>query len=101
MSAMDTASDRIKNFILANFPLARKRGIQENDPLLEGGILDSLGVLDLVGFVEREFAVQVSDDELIPENFQSIGHVVRFVDQKRSAGPAAAVQCSFGADRKL
>jgi len=100
MGAVDIPVDRIREFVLANFPLARKRGVQDNDPLLEGGILDSMGVLDLVGFIESEFAVQVSDDELIPENFQSIGHVARFVCLKRSAGTTPTPQSSFAADRK-
>jgi len=61
---------KIRKFILDKFPLARKQQIKDSDPLLESGFLDSLGVLDLVSFVEQEFSVHVADDELVPENFR-------------------------------
>lgn len=84
MTANEAVSERIRGFILEKFPLARKQGIKNNDKLLEGGILDSLGVLDLVSFIEREFVVQVSDEELVPENFQTINCLVAFLEKKRN-----------------
>ena len=75
-------SRRIKEYILQKFPLARKRGIHDGDLLLEGGILDSLGVLDLVGFLEQEFAIAISDEELVPENFQNLQTIAAFVQKK-------------------
>jgi acyl carrier protein len=73
---------QIRKFILDKFPLARKQGIQDSDPLLESGVLDSLGVLDLVSFVEQEYSVHVADDELTPENFQTIDRIAAFVESK-------------------
>jgi acyl carrier protein len=75
---------RIRTFILGQFPLARKRGVGDDDPLLGQGILDSLGILEVVAFVEREFEITVEDDELVPESFESIGSIARFVDRKRA-----------------
>jgi acyl carrier protein len=75
---------QIREFILEKFPLARKQQIKDSDALLESGILDSLGVLDLVNFVEREFSVGVADDELVPENFQSIDRIAAFIEHKSS-----------------
>jgi len=72
----------IRKFILDKFPLSRKQQIKDSDPLLESGVLDSLGVLDLVSFVEQEFSVHVADDELVPENFQSINRIAAFVEGK-------------------
>jgi acyl carrier protein len=80
------AVERIRSFILDKFPLARKKGLKDGDPLLDSGILDSLGVLDVVGFLEKEFAVHVSDDELIPEHFQSVEALAAFVKSKASNG---------------
>jgi acyl carrier protein len=77
-------STQIRKFILAKFPLARKQQIKDSDPLLESGVLDSLGVLDLVSFVEQEFSVQVADEELVPENFQTIDRIAAFVESKSS-----------------
>lgn len=75
---------QIRNFILDKFPLARKQQIKDSDPLLESGVLDSLGVLDLVSFVEQEFSVHVADEELVPENFQTIDRIAAFVEGKSS-----------------
>lgn len=66
------------------FPLARKQQIKDSDPLLESGVLDSLGVLDLVSFVEQEFSVHVADEELVPENFHTIDRIAAFVESKSS-----------------
>lgn len=70
---------RIHAFLLEKFPLARKTGIVRDTALLERGILDSLGILDVVSFLETEFSMVVSDDELLPENFQTLGTLSEFV----------------------
>lgn len=75
-------NERIRNFIVEKFPLARKRGLNFQDNLLESGILDSLGILDLVAFVEQNFAIVLTDEELIPENFQSIERLTVFIQSK-------------------
>jgi len=74
----------IRSFILEKFPPARKRVLNDDVPLLESGIIDSLGVLDVVGFLERTFAIKIEDEELIPENFGSIQRLTSFVQQKRA-----------------
>jgi len=52
--------------------------------LLETGILDSLGVLDLVSYVEQTFSIVVADEELSPENFQSVDTLASYVQRKTS-----------------
>jgi len=81
----------LKEFILEKFPLARKRGIDHDTFLLQSGIVDSLGILELVAFIENEFGITVSDDELMPENFQNIAMMTSFV-----AGKAASDNVSNG-----
>jgi len=81
----------LKEFILEKFPLARKRGIDHDTFLLQSGIVDSLGILELVAFIENEFSITVSDDELMPENFQNIAMMTSFV-----AGKAASDNVSNG-----
>jgi acyl carrier protein len=83
VSEIRPASERIREFVLMKFPLARKREIKDADPLIEAGIIDSMGVQDLVGFLEHEFGVEVSDEELLPENFHSIEQLAAFVSTKR------------------
>lgn len=88
---MNTIQPSVRGFILKTFPPARKRALDDDLLLLESGIIDSLGVLDVVGFLERQFGIQVVDDELTPENFGSIGKIVAFVEQKRAKLPAPAL----------
>ncbi|HET9252924.1 MAG TPA: acyl carrier protein [Candidatus Eisenbacteria bacterium] len=79
---------RIREFILGKFPLAKKRGVRDDDPLLRTGILDSLGILEVVSFLESEFQIVVADEELVPESFETIATIARFVDGKRASGAA-------------
>ena len=74
---------RIRNFVEQNFSLARRRVVTDSYNLLESGVIDSLGVLELVTFLQQEFSLQVDDDELTPENFQSIQSIAQFVEQRR------------------
>jgi acyl carrier protein len=77
-----TTEDRIREFILKHFPLARKNGVKADEKWLETGMIDSLGILDLVHFLESEFCLQISDEELLPENFESLKTVTDFVCRK-------------------
>ncbi len=86
MERANQASERIREFILGKFPLARKRAVNDEANLLQSGVLDSLGVLDLVAFVENEFGIQVSDEELLPGNFRTITSLAAFVHRKCSVG---------------
>jgi acyl carrier protein len=78
----NTVSTHIKDFIWQHFPLARTRKIIDADPLLENGILDSLGILEVVMFIEHEFHIILNDDDLVPENFQSIESIAAFVQRR-------------------
>ncbi len=84
MAQTPTIEDRVREFILKQFPLARKNGLKPEDKWLENGLLDSLGILDLVHYLEEEFSIQASDDELVPENFESLSAVVEFTQKKIS-----------------
>lgn len=55
--------------------------------LLEAGILDSLGVLALVSFIEGRYGIGVTDDELLPEHFDSIDAIATFVAARRQGRP--------------
>ena len=79
-----TVSARIRDFLLQRFPAARTRGLGDRDHLLENGILDSLGVLDVVAFLEEAYGISVLDDDLVPEHFQSVEKLTAFVQAKRN-----------------
>jgi acyl carrier protein len=78
----NTVSAHIKDFIWQHFPLARTQKIVDTDHLLEKGILDSLGILEVVTFIEHKFCIVLNDDDLISENFQSIECIVDFVNRR-------------------
>ena len=66
------------NFLLHNDDVALNPG----SSLLEEGIIDSTGVLELVSFIETEFNIQIGEDEIIPENLDSIENIVNFINRK-------------------
>jgi len=75
----------IRSMILEKFPASRKRTLSDDTPLLEAGIIDSLGVLDVVAFLEGKFSIKVEDDDLVPDNFGSILRLSAFVEKKQSS----------------
>ena len=90
MTQTQTIEDRVRDFVLKQFPLARKNGLKSGERWLESGLIDSLGILDLVHFLEEELKVQVTDEELLPDNFQSLQAVADFVRNKQSISDSAA-----------
>ena len=74
--------EQIRQFVFEKFPLAKSRGLDDSSALLEEGVLDSLGILELVDFLQGELGVGVEDDDLTPENFASIDAIAAFVESK-------------------
>jgi acyl carrier protein len=73
---------RLFRFIEGRFPAARGTTLSEDTPLLEAGIVDSLGMLEIVVFIDRELRMQLGDGDLTPENFGSISNIARFLESK-------------------
>lgn len=76
-------NEKIRSFILENI-LAGSRGatLDDNDSFLEKGIIDSTGILELVAFIEDEFKIQVRDEELVPDNFDSVSKLAGYITTK-------------------
>lgn len=84
ISSMEHTS-RIRNFILETFLFTDDpSALNDDDSFLDKGIIDSTGVLELVTFLEDELGVTVSDEELVPENLDSVRAVSAFVARKRA-----------------
>lgn len=78
-------TSRIRNFILETFLFTDDpSALNDDDSFLDKGIIDSTGVLELVTFLEDELGVTVSDEELVPENLDSVRAVSAFVARKRA-----------------
>jgi acyl carrier protein len=82
----ETVKTKLMSFIFEKFPLARKKNMNDTSLLLQSGIVDSLGILELVAFIEQEFGITISDDELLPENFQTLEALTSFVQGKSGIG---------------
>ncbi|MBN2296549.1 MAG: acyl carrier protein [Pirellulales bacterium] len=79
----------LREFIKETFLFGQEITFSDDDSFLEMGIIDSTGVLELVMFLESNFGVSVADDELVPENLDSINNIVSFIEGKHS--PSAAL----------
>jgi len=79
----NSVNQTVRQFIASHFSQARTRGLTDDDRLLKSGIVDSLGVLDIVSFIESEFGVRVDDEDLVPEHFDSIGRIAAYIETKR------------------
>lgn len=75
---------KIKEFIIENFLFGtEEEPIEDDTSFLEQGIVDSTGILELVEWLENEFQISVADDELIPENLDSIHRIFDYLEKKR------------------
>jgi acyl carrier protein len=81
---MDT-NQQIMKFITTNFYVADPSTLTEETSLLDSGTVDSTGVLEIISFLEQEFGIQIADDEMIPDNLDSISKIAKFVGKKKSA----------------
>jgi acyl carrier protein len=83
MTADDLRKD-LQSFIQKNFLFDDKKTVGEDQSLLGSGIVDSTGILDLIGHLEETFQMKFADSELVADNFDSIGRILRFMDPKMS-----------------
>lgn len=82
----DIAKD-LRHFVQESFLFGQEISFSDDESFLELGLIDSTGVLELVAFLEGEHRIRVEDDELVPENLDSIGNLVRFIESKRQGSP--------------
>ena len=79
----DDVRGALRRFLLEHFPAARSIQALDDAPLLESGIVDSLGILELVNFVTETLGASVGDDDLQPDNFGSLHKLAAFVERQR------------------
>ena len=86
-----TTETRIRRFIEDNFLFADNLdAFAAEASLIEAGVIDSTGVLELVGFIENEFGIAVADADIVPDNLDSIAAITAFVDARAGRRHAAA-----------
>ena len=75
----------IRQFIVDNFLMGKdSEDLKDNTSFLEEGVIDSTGVLELVAFLEETYGIHVEDEELVPENLDSIANIASYIEKKRS-----------------
>lgn len=82
----------IRQFIVANFFVQEPASLKDGDQLLETGVIDSTGVLEIIHFVEDRYGIHLEDEEILPENLGSIERIAAFVSAKQATvAPPAPV----------
>ena len=82
---------QIRGYVVESFLFGQDdESLGSEDSLLGRGVVDSTGVLELVGFLEESFGIEVEDAEVVPEHFDSIARLAQFVAQKRGLALEAA-----------
>ena len=89
---MNTTAEALRSFVVENFLFGAETPFTDQDSLLEQGIIDSTGVLELITFLESRYQITIADEELVPENLDSIANLTRFVTAKCGTGNRPAAQ---------
>ncbi len=76
--------EQLREFIIENFLFGSEdNGLNDDDSFLETGIIDSTGILELVSFIEEKFEFEVDDEDLVPDNFDSVNKLVSYIEKKK------------------
>jgi acyl carrier protein len=78
-----TVQERVKQFVVENFYVSDPSELTEDTSLIEGGYVDSTGMLEVIALLEAEFGIKVADQETVPENLETIGRICAYVARKR------------------
>lgn len=87
---MESTRAQIREFVVQNFLFGQDGGLADGDSFLEKGIVDSTGVLELVEHLQQQYGIKVEDDELVPDNLDSIAAIAAYVERKRGNGELGA-----------
>jgi acyl carrier protein len=93
---MEALIQELRHFITANFLFGDESGrftFSDDDSFQELGIIDSTGILELVCHLQEQYAIAISDEELVPDNLDSVSKVVRFIERKKKDAPAVHHGC--------
>ena len=82
---MSEMREQVRTYIVDNFLFGDDNGLEDSTSFLESGMIDSTGILEVISYLEEQFAIKIHDDELIPENLDSVGNIVGFLDTKMAA----------------
>jgi acyl carrier protein len=79
----ESLQDRIRGFILQNYLFTTDvSALKLDDSLLEGGVVDSSGMMEIILFIEEQLGVVMREDEMVPDNLDSVNKITKFVQGK-------------------
>ena len=87
---MESLRTEIREFIAKNFYLSDPAALSDDASLIDLGIIDSTGVLEVISYLEGHFDIVVEEEETVPENLDSITRIASFIDRKKRAAVPAA-----------
>ena len=80
-----STEQKVRDYILDNYLFTNDQSALDNaDSFLDKGIIDSTGIMEVIYFLEEEFGVEVEDEEMIPENLDSVDNIVKYIASKRA-----------------
>lgn len=78
--------ERIRRYILDNILFSNDpNALVDDDSLMQLGIIDSIGALEIISFLEENFGIEVDEEEMLPENLDSVDRLVAFLQRKLAA----------------
>ena len=85
MFAEKEIKSKVREFLIGNFFLnTRTISIDDNTSLMENGIVDSTGILEVVTYLQSDFEIEILDEEIVPENLDSLNNMARFIEHKQA-----------------
>lgn len=88
---MQDIKNQVRTYLLDNFLMGgTPQDIQDETSFMGSHILDSTGFIELIGYLEEQFAIQVEDEEMVPENLDSLNNIEHFILGKRAAAKIGA-----------
>jgi acyl carrier protein len=79
-----SSEEKIRGFILENYLFTDDQSeLNNDDSFLDQGILDSTGILEIIFFIEDEFGIKIKDDEMVPDNLDSVNRIIAFIERKQ------------------
>jgi acyl carrier protein len=79
-----TIQDRVREFILESYYVPDPSAVTDDVSLIDSGLVDSTGMLDLVLFLESEYGIRVRDDETTPDNLETISRIATYIARKQA-----------------
>ena len=94
---MQQIEREVRQFIVDNYFFGKDESeFSDDDSFLDKGVLDSLGILSLVSFIQQEYGIEISDQELVPDNWDSVRRAAQFVHRKlNSSQPSGDSTCGL------